>query len=194
MGTVAYMSPEQAQGLKVDARSDIFSFGVMLHEMLTGRNTFQRDTATQTLAAILRDEFEPEKIVPESLAALLGRCLKKNPARRAQSMADLKVALEDIREERERTASGPDTAEKQQSAWGGRLLALVGVLAALTLILGLFQFRPSAAETPVLRFSILPPEQGELREFQLSPDGTRLAFVPTIPQGGRFSGFDRSIP
>ena len=102
LGTVAYMSPEQAEGKKVDARSDIFSFGVLLYEMLTGRRAFQADTKMATLAAILNREPEPlDKLVPvpRELAHIVRRCLRKEPDRRAHSMQDLKLALEEIKDE-----------------------------------------------------------------------------------------------
>jgi serine/threonine protein kinase len=93
IGTVAYMSPEQAQGTTIDARSDVFSFGVMLYEMLTGRRPFAGDTKLSTLAAIVNQEAQPVKQVVEGLPAELDRvvtrCLRKDPARRFQTMADL---------------------------------------------------------------------------------------------------------
>ena len=99
-GTVAYMSPEQAEGRAVDERSDIFSFGAVLYEMLTGCRAFQRESTTSTLAAILKDEPKPvSEIVtdiPEELGRVLTRCLRKDRNRRLQYIADVKVALEDL--------------------------------------------------------------------------------------------------
>jgi len=97
LGTVNYMSPEQAEGKKVDARSDIFSFGAVLYEMLTGRHAFQGDSVIATLTAVLRDEIQPVRQlspeVPAELERIVGECLKKNPDERAQSMADIQAAL-----------------------------------------------------------------------------------------------------
>jgi serine/threonine-protein kinase len=97
IGTVSYMSPEQAQGKKVDTRSDIFSFGVVLYEMLTGSRAFNGDSALSTLSAILRDEHKPmvELVsdVPPQLEMLITRCLRKNPDERWQSMKDVLAAL-----------------------------------------------------------------------------------------------------
>ena len=103
LGTVSYMSPEQAEGKKIDVRSDIFSFGSILYEMLTGKRAFQSDTMVSTLSAILRDEPEPVGPIADDargdLEGIISRCLRKDPDRRWNSMSDLKSALEDLREE-----------------------------------------------------------------------------------------------
>jgi serine/threonine protein kinase len=100
VGTAAYMSPEQAEGKPVDARSDIFSFGSLLYEMLTGRRAFQKESKTSTLGAIIHKEPEPLGAeVPQELSRIIGRCLRKDPAHRFQHMDDLKVALEELKEE-----------------------------------------------------------------------------------------------
>ena len=100
LGTAAYMSPEQASGKLVDARSDIFAVGVVLYEMLTGRRVFDRGTVLATLGAVMYEEPAPlssliKGITPD-LERLLERCLRKDPDRRIQTMADLKVALEEL--------------------------------------------------------------------------------------------------
>src|SRR6185503_15419098 len=101
----AYMSPEQAEGKKVDARSDIFSFGAMLYEMITGRRPFHGDTKISILAAILREEPKPPAslvtAVPRELERIVLRCLRKDRTRRFQTMADLRVALEELLDELE---------------------------------------------------------------------------------------------
>jgi serine/threonine protein kinase/tetratricopeptide (TPR) repeat protein len=97
MGTAAYMSPEQAEGRNLDARSDIFSFGLVLYEMFSGQRAFERDTWIATLAAILHDEPRPLRdiraAVPASVERLIAHCLRKDPAQRFQSMLDVRRTL-----------------------------------------------------------------------------------------------------
>src|SRR5262249_23004914 len=103
VGTAAYMSPEQAEGKKVDARSDIFSFGSVLYEMVTGRQAFEGATQLSLLAAILNGEPVPiseiAQGIPSDLEKIVGRCLRKDPAQRVQQIRDVKVALEGLKEE-----------------------------------------------------------------------------------------------
>ncbi len=101
-GTPAYMSPEQAEGKKLDTRSDVFSFGAVLYEMVTGRRAFPGDSAASILAAVLREQpraaHELSPGLPRDLERLIERCLRKDPARRMASMHDVRVELEDIRD------------------------------------------------------------------------------------------------
>ena len=103
IGTVSYMSPEQAQGKKVDSRSDIFSFAVVLYEMVTGSRAFAGDSALSTLSAILRDEVRPiPEIAPDTppqLDQVIHRCLRKNPDQRFQTMKEVQIALGALKHE-----------------------------------------------------------------------------------------------
>ncbi len=103
LGTVSYMSPEQAQGKKVDTRSDIFSFGAVFYEMLTGRRAFEGESSLSTLSAILRDEVKPmievAPEVPPQLEAVIRQCLKKNPDERWQTMQEVQAALAVLKRE-----------------------------------------------------------------------------------------------
>src|SRR5439155_21269634 len=101
MGTTAYMSPEQAEGRRVDARSDIFSFGSVLYEMVAGQRAFTGESRLSTLSAILKEEPKAPAGVPADLEKIIRRCLRKDAARRFQHMDDLKVALEEVREDSE---------------------------------------------------------------------------------------------
>src|SRR5262249_36281632 len=100
MGTAGYMSPEQVRGQPVDARSDIFSFGCVLHEMVTGRRAFQRDTAADTMSAILRDEPPAPAASGQPVPGVLGRvirqCLAKSPDQRLQTARELAQALREM--------------------------------------------------------------------------------------------------
>ena len=103
VGTVAYMSPEQAEGKNIDTRSDIFSFGSVLYEMLTGQRAFRGETKASTIAAILKEE--PKSIsqvsegMPRDAEKIVRRCLRKDPEHRFQHMDDVRVALEELKEE-----------------------------------------------------------------------------------------------
>ena len=140
LGTVAYMSPEQAEGKKVDARSDIFSFGSMLYEMLTGQRAFTGGSKLASLSAVLHQEPQPASQtvadLPPELERIIARCMKKDPARRWQSMADVKVALEELREE---TESSSVDQTRPSLATGGKRTALPAkrwlVLAVVGLLL-----------------------------------------------------------
>lgn len=104
-GTAAYMSPEQAQGRTLDERSDLFSFGAVLHEMLSGKRAFAGDSLAEVLGAVLRDEPRPVE-APEALVRIVARCLQKSPAERFQNMAEVKTALEQclVRQEDQQTS------------------------------------------------------------------------------------------
>jgi len=123
VGTVAYMSPEQAEGKRVDARSDIFSLGSVLYEMVTGQKAFHGTSKMSTLAAILHQEPKPVSgitpAIPADLEKLINRCLRKDPARRWQTMADVKVALDELKEDSDsgRLATVASQADPRRRRW-----------------------------------------------------------------------------
>jgi eukaryotic-like serine/threonine-protein kinase len=136
LGTVAYMSPEQADGKKVDARSDIFSFGSVLYEMITRQRAFPGGSKLSSLSAVMyKDPRPPSQTVPDippELDRIIGRTLKKDPERRWQTMADVKVALEELREEMDSSNvafAKPSLAKRSTLRVTGRL--------ALGIVLGL---------------------------------------------------------
>jgi Tol biopolymer transport system component/predicted Ser/Thr protein kinase len=181
VGTVSYMSPEQAEGKKVDARSDIFSFGSLLYEMVTGRRAFQGDSRLSTLSAVLREEPKPASQIveglPRELERIIARCLRKSPERRPQTMADLKVALEELKEESDSGTLSMAPARQQRP--GRRLVWAGTLLAAFTLGVGTLWFMRSPGKTPEAALNPVPltTYPGVQGRPSFSPDGNQVAFV-----------------
>jgi Tol biopolymer transport system component len=177
LGTVAYMSPEQAEGQKVDARSDIFSFGAVLYEMTTGRRAFPGGSKLSTLASVLHKEPDPfrpdEDNVPRELERIIARCLRKDPQRRWQNMSDVKVALEDVLQEEESSHEGP-------LAIGGKVhvgmpLLVWPALIVLALAGGAF-VGSEALRAPRPTFERLTYRRGDVASARFSPDGQTVLF------------------
>jgi eukaryotic-like serine/threonine-protein kinase len=192
VGTAAYMSPEQARGLPVDKRTDVWAFGACLFEALSGKRPFAGATLTDTLAQVL--EREPDwdalpKDVPPLVRRLLRRCLKKNPAERLRDVADARLELGDVTAEvpgegAVATGAAVPVGVASRPPWRHPLTA---GLAVLTLALGgalvwsrRHAPRPAAASAPVVRFTItLPPDQqieAWGRAIAVSPDGRELVY------------------
>jgi eukaryotic-like serine/threonine-protein kinase len=178
LGTVNYMSPEQAQGMVLDSRSDIFSFGALLYEILTGQRPFRGQSTIDTLSAIIQKEPKPiselNAGLPIEVDRIIARCLRKDPARRFQHMEDLKVALEELKDESD---SGRSTAAIAVHPRFKRLpAALVTVTVLLLIAAGIWWFSRSrrvVSAEPVL--TRLTSGSGLATEPALSPDGKRLA-------------------
>jgi serine/threonine protein kinase len=176
-GTAAYMSPEQATGAKVDARSDIFSFGAMLYEMVTGVRAFAGTSIADTLAAVLRAQPKPPievvPAVPSDLQKLILRCLRKDPERRIQHMGDVKLALQEIKEDSE---SGTPAAAATPRKRRGLLLAAVAGLVVLAAVAG-WRWRPGdRTNAPAARVMPLTTLRGHESWPTFSPDGNQVAF------------------
>jgi serine/threonine protein kinase len=205
-GTVAYMSPEQVRGEPVDGRSDIFSLGTILYELLAGTNPFRAATTAETMTAILRNEppplSEPPLAVAPALSQIVARCLDKRPEKRFQSAEDLAFALEtssgSSRVAETVVAGKPANRRGRWAVAGAFALGLVlGASAALLL-------RSTSRVSPArsVRFTISPPENGsfffqfESNTVSISPDGSQVAYVGSDPKGGRrvwlraLSGFE----
>ncbi len=185
VGTTAYMAPEQAEGKKMDARSDIFSFGSVLYEMVTGRRAFHGDSKMSTLSAILKDEprsvssVTPE--VPRDLERIISQCLRKDPERRFQHMDDLKVALLDLEEESNsgKLSGAVDTRlppgrRRSRLAWATGLIILLLIFAAG---LWLRFHRPATSAGLAPKTVPLTSYVGNECCPSFSPDGNQVAFV-----------------
>ena len=182
MGTASYMAPEQVRGEPADPRTDIFAFGALLYEMLSGKRAFRRDTPAETMTAVLKEDppelADPGHPISPALDHIVRRCLEKNPEQRFQSAKDLSFALGAL--------SGTDSSARPHIAEIQRKLPLLlwaSVAGALFLAIGLtwlFARRPAVAER--MQFAI--PLSGEVSHFALSPDGTSLVFVSPDEETG----------
>jgi serine/threonine protein kinase/Tol biopolymer transport system component len=180
VGTLQYSSPEQLQGKPTDARSDIFSFGVLLYEMLTGRSAFQADNAASLMAEVLKSPpLSVMAITPPALSRILNRCLAADPDERWQSARDLRVNLEWV-------AWGlKENPPLQVTAISRRVWFAAGLAVVLAAALGagMVYWLRAPAEPPIVKLSVLPPEgttfvPGAIAgPPALSPDGKTLAFV-----------------
>ncbi|MGB6198296.1 MAG: protein kinase, partial [Candidatus Acidiferrales bacterium] len=187
LGTAAYMSPEQAKGKAVDRRTDIWAFGCVLYEMLTGKMAFSGETITETLAAVIREEPDWLLLPPDTPSAirhLLARCLKKDVRQRLQSIGDARIAIEEV------LSGAPVQAESSspivEHAKRGNVIAWSAAILFALVAAGLGAWiatRPLPEEQPQVLAYIPPPEGASYRDvgFDLglvvvSPDGKQLAF------------------
>jgi Tol biopolymer transport system component/tRNA A-37 threonylcarbamoyl transferase component Bud32 len=179
VGTVAYMSPEQAEGKKVDARSDIFSFGSVFYEMLTGQPAFKGESKVSTLAAILHKDPKPASEIGAALPAeverVLSRCLRKDPARRFQHMDDIKVALEELKEDSDSGKLWAAAAAPARTRTPWLLVAAVPVVLLLAAT-GWLLWRNQSALLPPPRVVSLTAYPGSESGPSFSPDGKQVAF------------------
>jgi Tol biopolymer transport system component len=202
MGTVAYMSPEQASGRSVDFRSDQFAFGTILYELLAGRSAFRRPSAAETLSAVMRDEPEPvrsiQAAVPPHLAWIVDRCLAKEPDGRYAATRDLARELAMVRDHLSEATAAPAEAVAASGSprrpVAGRALAVgAAIVVAGALVAALVLRRDASAPAAVLRFTVPPPTGARFFSrfdavgFAFSPDGSRLAFL------GQSAGADREV-
>ena len=184
LGTAAYMSPEQARGRTVDKRADIWAFGCVLYEMLTGRPAFSKGTSTaDILAAILEREPEWKALpaaVPSTVARLLRRCLEKDPRRRLRDIGDIRLDLDEAS-----TAPPVNVTRRAPGRAIVRSLVTAAILVALAVIAFAIRSltRVATVPQPTMRFTLVPPVDQPFslseadRDFVISRDGTRLVYV-----------------
>ena len=180
LGTVGYMSPEQASGKPIDYRSDQFSFGVILYEMATGRRAFQRNTPVETLSAIIRDDPEPVGSVnpqaPAPLRWIIERCLGKSPEERYVSTRDLARELASVRDHLSDTTVSVESLPASDRA--RRLLwrALVGILLLATVAVAFFLMGERAGKNPPPSFHRLTFRRGHIWSARFTPDGQTVVY------------------
>jgi eukaryotic-like serine/threonine-protein kinase len=186
-GTVPYMSPEQARGSVVDYRTDQFSLGLTLFELVTGRRAFQKETVAQTLAAILQDE--PEAIptlnprVPVPLRWLVDRCLAKDPRQRYESTTDLARELRTLRDRLSEFSTGSDVAAPATPRRRPILVVAAAVALSAAVAIGAFAGRLGVAAVQRLdryRFTPFATDAGYQSSPAWSPDGKTLAYVAAV--------------
>ncbi|HYW47626.1 MAG TPA: protein kinase, partial [Bryobacteraceae bacterium] len=188
MGTAAYMSPEQARGSEADRRSDIWSFGVVLYEMLTGRQMFGGDTVSDTLAGVLKTDPDWSKLpaeTPPAIRRLLRRCLERDRKRRLPDIAMARLEIDEAPEAPPAAPAPPALPPPKArglSRWWNVAISMVALAGVAVAVL---HFRETPAEPAAMRFQIPAPEKTNFGNggMALSPDGRKLAFIASGADG-----------
>jgi Tol biopolymer transport system component len=176
LGTSGYMSPEQAKGKPADARSDIWAFGVVLFEMLSGKAAFQGDSVVEILGGVLKSDPDWTVLpstIPQPLVQLLRHCLQKDRNRRLRHIADARFQIEQALTAPAASAAAP-TVGRQGGQWIWKAVATAGVIAAAAIAAWHFASAPAAA--PETRLQIVTPQALTLTSFAISPDGRKVVY------------------
>jgi serine/threonine protein kinase len=195
LGTLQYMAPEQLEGREADARSDVWGFGSVLYEMITGKKAFEGKSQVSLIAAILEHEPAPiramQPLSPARLEHIVKRCVAKDPDRRWQTLRDIVLELQSLGDHDVTATVGPtpDVAKLQRSArYGWWAAAILGVVAMGFALFPLFT--STKPDVSVTRFNIYPPKGTSFFDYSaplsfdaLSPDGRKLAFITNTPGG-----------
>src|SRR5712664_2135723 len=185
LGTAAYMSPEQARGQPVDKRTDIWAFGCVLFEMLTGTSAFARETVTDTIVAVVGAEPSWRSLpadTPDSIRRLLTRCLQKDARRRLHDIADARIEIEDAMATPAEPAPGPTPRRWSRLALSALSLGIATALVLLWVARDRFG-RPAAKASPDTRVTRLTDLPGLEESPAISPDGRSVAFTAGV--GGK---------
>src|SRR6185369_373568 len=175
LGTAAYMAPEQARGKSVDTRADIWAFGVVLYELLTGRRLFEGEDVTETLAAVVLREPDWAGIPPE-VRRLLKKCLEKDPKKRLRDIGDVCELLEESG-----TGLQPVLPAPAPSRLGKAALAVATVVTLALAALAFIHFRETPPPEHTLRYTVAPPEGAQfLHSFAVSPDGRSVVIAAAL--------------
>jgi len=183
LGTASYMSPEQAAGQPIDRRSDIWSFGVLLHELLTGKRLFEGETVSHTMAAVLREEVKLDdlpKDTPRQVKQLIRRCLERDSARRLRDIGEARVLLEDLQSGRIDELQPVVAAAPTQAPGKGRFAYMAIAVIALAAVATMALWPTATPDTPLVQSTLMPPDGWDFTAgspFSVSPDGRRIAFV-----------------
>jgi len=192
LGTAAYMSPEQAKGKPVDTRADIFAFGAVLYELLTGKRAFEGETITETIAKVLESEPKWELLpenTPWTIRNLLHRCLTKDPHDRLRDIANVRIEIKMALSEPSTVSPIGVGGTAQPPLWRRAIPWTITTVLTGALILVVLYFRGGTEASQIVHSSVLPPGQAVFDSndgpMALSPDGRLLAFVVRTPEGER---------
>jgi serine/threonine protein kinase/Tol biopolymer transport system component len=187
LGTVGYMAPEQVRGLLADHRSDIFAFGAIVYEMLSGQLAFRGETTADTMSAILMKEPPDlpaaERHIPPALKRIVDRCVEKSPAARFQSAVDLAFALDSLSSESSATPAPMAAAariSRERTAW---VLFVVACVVGLALAAGGYPRDAPPRDASQFRFLVPVPPMPNPLDIAVSPDGRQVAFVASTREG-----------
>jgi eukaryotic-like serine/threonine-protein kinase len=184
MGTIGYMAPEQVRGENVDGRCDLFAFGAVLYEMLSGRRAFQRDTAAETMTAILREDppelSDSRSGMPPALERIVSHCLEKNPVERFQTARDVAFALDSL--SASASGSGATTVPTRSGSRGaaGFWLSVAAAAAVLGLVAGLFGARWFAPPTESIEFVTKTFDDAVVGNARFLSDGRSIVYSASI--------------
>ncbi len=184
LGTAAYMAPEQARGRAVDKRADIWAFGVVLYEMLTGERAFKGDDPSDVIAAVLRQDIDWTRLppsTPPSIRRLLERCLERDPTRRLRDIGDARIEIDEAL--KSPRAEAPESTAGAARRWRGLVAAVVAtaIVAGIAGAIAVRSFFDTPAPLTVTRFSLVPPPgqlfRGLGRALDISRDGAQIAYA-----------------